>query len=67
MVMLHLSRLLGERRMSQAELSRRTGIRPNTINDMYHGIAERISFAHLDSICAVLNCSLCELITRSDG
>ena len=42
MIKIHLSRLLGEKRISQAELSRQTGIRPSTINDMYNEIAERV-------------------------
>ena len=61
MVKNYLSRLLGERRMSQAELSRRTGIRAATINEIYHEIAERISVDHVDKICEVLDCSLHDL------
>ena len=62
MIRNHLSRLLGERRMSQAELSRQTGIRAATINEIYHEIADRISLEHLDKICEALDCSLHELI-----
>ena len=64
MIRLHLSRLLGERKMTQAELARATKIRANTINDMYHEQAERVSLEHLNLICHALNCSLDELITR---
>lgn len=60
--MIHLSRILGERRMAQVELARLTGIRPNTINDMYHGTTERIGLDQLDKICEVLNCNLSELL-----
>lgn len=63
MIRIYLSRLLGERRMTQADLSRLTGIRPNTISDIYNEIAERISIDHLDKICEALQCSLDELIT----
>lgn len=62
MVIIHLSRILGDRRMSQAELSRRTGIRPMTINDWYHDITDKISLDHLDKICEVLQCSVTDLI-----
>lgn len=62
MVILHLSRILGDRRMTQAELSRRTGIRPMTINDWYHDITDRISLEHLDKICEVLQCTVSDLI-----
>lgn len=64
-VIIYLSRLLGERRLSQAELSRRTGIRPNTIHEMYHGTVERLNLDHLDRICEVLDCELGELLIRT--
>lgn len=34
MIKIHLSKILGEKRMSQAEFSRQTDIRPSTINDI---------------------------------
>ena len=62
MVKIMLSRLLGERKMKQSDLSRKTGIRPNTINGLYHGYAKRIAFSQLEKICTALDCDLCELI-----
>ncbi len=62
MIKILLSRKLGELRMTQAELSRRTGIRPNTIGELYHELAERVNLDHLDRICTVLDCELSELI-----
>lgn len=62
MIKIMLSRKLGELRVTQAELAAKTGIRPNTINDLYHNIAERVSLEHLDKICEALNCDLNELI-----
>lgn len=35
MIRINLSTLLGKKRWTQADLARRTGIRPNTINDLY--------------------------------
>jgi len=64
MIRILLSTLLGERRMTQAELARRTGIRPSTINELYHEFAERVNFEHLDLICEVLGCELSDLIVR---
>ncbi len=64
MIVLHLSRLLGEQKMPQAELSRLTGIRPNTINDMYHGTIERVGLDQLDRVCEALDCGLEELMER---
>ena len=62
MIKIHLSRMLGEKRMSQAELARQTGIRPSTINDIYNEMTERLNIDHLDRICEYLDCSITDLI-----
>lgn len=67
MIRILLSTRLGERRMTQADLSRATGIRPNTINELYHELAERVNLEHLDNICEVLDCELNELIVRESS
>lgn len=64
MIRIRLSTKLGELRWTQADLARATGIRPSTINDLYHEIAERVNLEHLDLICEALGCELSELITR---
>lgn len=61
MIKILLSRKLGELRWTQADLARRTGIRPNTINDLYHEMADRVSLEQIDLICEALNCDLSEL------
>lgn len=62
MIRIHLSKLLGERKMTQADLARKTGIRAGTINDLYWGLAVYIKIEHLDKICTVLSCSISDLI-----
>lgn len=62
MIMIMLSRKLGELRVTQAELAATTGIRPNTINDLFHNVAERVSLEHLDKICEALDCDLSEIV-----
>ena len=64
MIRILLSTRLGERRWTQADLARATGIRPSTINDYYHEIADRVNLEHLDLICEALDCDLSELIIR---
>lgn len=66
MIKVLLSTRLGERRWTQADLARKTGIRPATINLLYHGLAERVKLEELDKICEVLNCRLDELIIRTE-
>lgn len=64
MIKILLSTRLGERRWTQADLARMTGIRPTTINEMYHEISERVNLEHLDLICEALDCDLDEIIVR---
>lgn len=62
MVKVHLSKLLGIKRINQASLARSTGIRPATINDLYHEFATQISFEQLNQICESLDCSISDLL-----
>lgn len=62
MIRILLPNKLGEVKWTQADLARATGIRPNTISELYHEFAERVNLEHLDLICEALNCELNELI-----
>lgn len=62
MIKIHLSKLLGIKRISQLELSRKANIRPNTINAYYHEYIKRINIDDLNKICEVLDCRLDELM-----
>jgi len=62
MIKNHLSRLLGERRWTQAQLARETGIRRATINELYNELADRVSLEHLDRICEALDCDITQLL-----
>lgn len=53
-----LPALLGERRMSQKQLSQLTGIREATISNMCNEIHTRYSVEHLDKIFEVLECDI---------
>ncbi|MCL2563058.1 MAG: helix-turn-helix transcriptional regulator [Oscillospiraceae bacterium] len=64
MIRILLSTRLGERRRTQADLARKTGIRPATIHELYHEMVERVNLEHLDLICEALECDLSELIVR---
>lgn len=64
MIKILLSTRLGERRWTQADLARKTGIRPSTINDLYHDLTERVNLEHLDLICEALDCDISDIIVR---
>lgn len=67
MIRIQLSKLLGEKRLTQADIARMTGIRAGTINDLYHEIAERVNLEHLDLICEALGCELSDLMIREEN
>lgn len=62
MVKIHLSKLLGEKRWTQKELSDATGIRPSTINEWYHELVARLNVDHIDKICEALDCEISDLL-----
>lgn len=62
MIKIHLSRILGERRWTQADLARKTGIRANTISELYNELVERVNLEHLDKICEVLECDIEDIL-----
>lgn len=62
MIKIYLSRILGEKRWTQTYLSRISGVRRATINELYNEIADKISFEQLDRICESLDCDLAELL-----
>lgn len=62
MIRINLSKLLGEKRISQRQLSRLANVRPNTINAYYNEYIERFNKADLNKICKALDCSLTDLI-----
>lgn len=61
-IKIHLSELLGKQKITQAELARRTDIRPNTINEIYWELVDRINLEHLEKICNVLGCKIGDLL-----
>ncbi len=62
MIKIHLSKILGEKRMSQKRLSELTDIRRATINEMYHELVERVNLDYLSKICQVLNVKIEDLL-----
>lgn len=67
MIRILLSTRLGERRWTQADLARKTGIRPSTINDWYNEMTDRINLEHLHKICKVLDCEISDILVIEDA
>lgn len=62
MIRIRLSRILGERRWSQAKLAKITGIQPSKICYIYNESVERVKLGDLDKICNALGCDLFDLL-----
>ena len=62
MVKIHLSRVMGERRLKISDVARDTGINRGTITRMYHETIQRIELDVLDKLCAYLECKVEDLL-----
>ena len=58
----HLSKLMGEKRYSIVEVSRRTGLTTSTISNLYNDKVKRLDFDTLEKLCKLLNCNTQDLI-----
>lgn len=65
MIKTNLRKLLSDRHMTQSELAVLTGIRPSTICSIYNNSCTFLKLEHIDKICAVLDCTVQELILLS--
>ena len=66
MIRIKLSEMLGRKRMTQAELARKTDIRPNTISDLYNELTVFVNLKHLYKICKVLKCDISDILEIED-
>ncbi|WP_141336207.1 helix-turn-helix transcriptional regulator [Paenibacillus sp. tmac-D7] len=64
-IRVRLKEILEEKGLSQRELARLTGLRPNTISHLCSNTATSIYFDTLETICKTLNIRLEELIELS--
>ena len=62
MIKVNLHRMLQDRGISQAELSRMTGIRPSTVCDLCNNNADFLKVENLDKICSVLKCDVSDIV-----
>ncbi|OGH99891.1 MAG: Cro/Cl family transcriptional regulator [Candidatus Melainabacteria bacterium GWF2_37_15] len=58
----NLSKLMGERRISIAELQRLTGLGRTTLTRLYYNRTGTISFNTIEKLCNALECNTQELL-----
>ncbi len=61
-IKVHLSRILGEKRINISELSKLAGISRNTATALYHEDAKGITWEVLEKLCNALNCQPGDLL-----
>ncbi|HBT92404.1 MAG TPA: XRE family transcriptional regulator [Candidatus Veblenbacteria bacterium] len=61
-VRIKLAELLEKKNMSQRELSRLTGIRLASINEMYNNDTSRLPLGNLAKICEALSCKIQDIL-----
>lgn len=62
MIRMKLNIKMAERRMTQNELSKLTGIRQPTISTYYNDTFKTIPREHLDKFCECFNCNVSDLV-----
>lgn len=62
MIRIKLSEVLGRKKMTRKKLSELTGVRPNTIGDLYNEKVRKIDIDILDRICTVLECDIEDIL-----
>ncbi|MEQ7053046.1 helix-turn-helix transcriptional regulator [Paenibacillaceae sp. P-4] len=65
-VVVKLKDILAERNLSQRELARLTGLRPNTISHLCSNEVDRVHLSTFEVICKTLDIQLHELIVMED-
>lgn len=67
MIYIKLRSVLDQSRMTQSELSKRTGIRPSTISDICNNNADFLKIEYLNRILNVLKCDLNDILVYRDS
>ena len=67
MIRNRLSRLMGERRVTVADLMRATGLSRTTLHDLYHDKSTRVDFTTLDKLCSYFGVDTQQLLEWQPG
>jgi putative transcriptional regulator len=62
MIKIKVSEMLGKHKMTRKELSKLTGIRPNTVGMLYDETIKRIEVEWIDKLCEVFECEVTDII-----
>lgn len=66
MIKLHLSRLMGERRLKIADVARDTGLSRSALTRIYYEQVERLDLDTLETLCRYLQVEIADFIELTD-
>jgi len=67
MLKCHLSRLMGEHKMSVADVTRKTGLGRNTVALLYKETAHRVDLETIVKLCRLFECEVGDLFELEDA
>lgn len=62
MIKNHLSKIMGEKRMTITEVAKTTGMSNTTISNLYNEKVKRLDFDTLEKLCELFNCEVQDII-----
>ena len=62
MIKNHLSKLMGEKRITITEVAKSTGMSASTISILYNEKDKRLHFDTLEKLCGFFNCNIEDII-----
>jgi putative transcriptional regulator len=62
MIVCHLSRLMGERKLKISDVERETGLHRNSISLLYKETATRIEIETINELCKFFECNVGDLL-----
>ncbi len=62
MIKNHLSKLMGEKRITITEVAKSTGMSASTISNLYNEKVKRLDFDTLEKLCEFFNCNIQDII-----
>lgn len=66
MIRIHLSRLMGERRLKIADVARDTGISRSALTRLYYEDIERLDLESLETLCRYLGVDIPDMLELAD-
>lgn len=67
MIKIHLSKIMGERKLKISDVANDTGINRGTITRLYKETAERVELDVIEKLCRYFECDVSDLIEIVDN